>query len=285
MQTPSPVSSGSILVLVELGTALSGGTGSGEVGIRGGWNWRKSGDDVVLGAIRWGMMSLALLESRDGVDLKARELEMALLGLLWSGDGRVLGLIWSCIAAILAARELRTACLVLLRSCDGGILTLSWSSDCAILRGKELGLAFLVGLRSCVVGILGLDLSSGSGSGMLAEKTLSVALLTLKQSANGVFHGLRSPRMVRAAAQMETAKARHSLEEATSKFCDGGFHDSGRLGMVAARMDAAKASHSLSEARSGEFCEVGIVVDGERFGECKHLERLCAVLGPAQALL
>ena len=55
--------------------------------------------------------------------------------------------------------------------------------------------------------------------------------------------------------------------------------------MVAARMDAAKASHSLSEARSGEFCEVGIVVDGERFDECKHLERLCAVLGPAQALL
>ena len=144
-------------------------------------------------------------------------------------------------------------------------------------------MAFLVGLRSCVVGILGLDLSSGSG--MLAEKTLSMALLTLKQSTNGIFHGLRSPRMVRAAAQMETAKARHSLEEATSKFCDGGFHDSGRLGMAAAQMDAAKASHSLSEARSGEFCEVGIVVDGERFGECKHPERLCAVLGPAQALL
>ena len=70
-------------------------------------------------------MSLALFESRDGVDLKAREMEMELLGLLWSGDWRVLGLIWSCNVAILAARELRTACLVLLRSCDGSILALS----------------------------------------------------------------------------------------------------------------------------------------------------------------
>ena len=228
-------------------------------------------------------LSLALFESRDGVDLNTREPEMALLGLLWSGDWRVLGLIWSCNVAILAARELRKARLVLLRSYDGGISTLSWSSDCAILRGKELGLAFLVGLRSCVVGIPGLDLSSGSG--MLAEKTLSKSLLTLKQSTNGVFHGLRSPRLVRATVQKEAAKARHSLEEATSKFCDGGFHDSGRLGMAAVRMDTAKASHSLSEARSGEFCKVGIVVDGERFGEGKHPERLCAVLGPARTLL
>lgn len=85
--------------------------------------------------------------------------------------------------------------------------------------------------------------------------------------------------------QKEAAKARHSLEEATSKFCDGGFHDSGRLGMAAVRMDTAKASHSLSEARSGELCEVGIVMDGERFGESKHPERHCAVLRPAQALL
>lgn len=77
--------------------------------------------------------NLSFIYSSDNAVAEGRELRMMLLGLVWSGEWRVLGFIWSGSNAILGARELRMAFLMLLRSVGGVVPSFNWSSNSVIL--------------------------------------------------------------------------------------------------------------------------------------------------------